>query len=203
MAQDILLGDPRYADFLERYACDPLLFAQEVCGLVASDDQEELFKAVAPETCRVTTVSGTTTGKTNAFARIAVWHMLCHPSAEYDGKVEIGSNTYIGGPNIKTVAEGIWKEIHDTRASIFQGAYAWLNQYWEITATKVFVKGFEAQWFIAQMAMQKGQSVGIAGKHRYWQMVIVDEAAGVPDDHFKVINGTQTQGGNRTLLLVI
>lgn len=140
------------------------------------------------------------TGKTASFARIALWHLLCHPRAQYEGKTEIGSNTYIGAPFIKTVADGIWKELEDCRIAIGQGPQGWINEYYEITKTEVFVKGYQSQWFITQLAMPNGKSIGVAGKHRYWQMIIVDEAAGVSDDHYNVIGGTQTQPGNRTLL---
>ena len=140
------------------------------------------------------------TGKTASFGRIALWHLLCFPMVEYEGKTEIGSNTYIGAPVVQQVADGVWKEMQDVRVAISQGPYAWLNEYYEITAERVVVKGYEKQWFIAQIALARGKSVGIAGKHRFHQMIIVDEAAGVPDDHYNVINGTQTQDGNRTLL---
>lgn len=140
------------------------------------------------------------TGKTASFGRIALWHLLCHPVAVYEGKVEVGSNTYIGAPRIAQVADGVWKEMQDVRLALLNGPHAWICDYFDITKTRVTVKGFEDQWFISQIALQQGQSVGVAGKHRYWQLIIIDEAAGVPDDHFNVINGTQTQGGNRTLL---
>jgi len=140
------------------------------------------------------------TGKTNAFARIAFWHLVCFPFAYYDNKLEIGSNTYIGAPRISQVSDGVWKEMADTKIAISNTPYAWLNDYIEITKTKVYIKGFSDQWFISQVAMQQGQSIGVAGKHRYWQLIIIDEAAGVSDDHFDVIDGTQTQGGNRTLM---
>ena len=140
------------------------------------------------------------TGKTNSFGRIALWHLLCFPYAIYDGKLEIGSNTYIGAPRIQQVADGVWKEMQDAKIAMASGPFAWICQHFEINKTRVTVKGFEDQWFIAQVALQKGASVGIAGKHRYWQLVIVDEAAGVSDDHFNVIDGTQTQAGNRTLM---
>ncbi|MDR2787126.1 MAG: DEAD/DEAH box helicase family protein [Candidatus Accumulibacter sp.] len=93
-----LLEDPRYADFVERYHADPLRFAVEVTGSIPSADQESLFQAITPENARVSVVSGTGTGKTAAFARIALWHLLCFPVAVYEGKVEVGSNTYIGAP---------------------------------------------------------------------------------------------------------
>lgn len=140
------------------------------------------------------------TGKTASFARIALWHLLCFPFANYGGKMEVGSNTYIGAPLVQQVADGVWKEMQDTRIQIARGPHAWLNDYYEIGKTRVTVKGFSDQWFITQLSMAKGVSVGVAGKHRYWQLIIIDEAAGVPDEHFNVIDGTQTQPGNRTLM---
>ncbi len=145
-------------------------------------------------------VSGTGTGKTFSFAIIALWHMLCHPVGYYDGKIELGSNTYIGAPTIKQVGDGVWKEMSDARLAIANGEYGWLIDYFTIGKTRVTVRGYEDQWFISQIAMKKGEAVGMAGKHRYWQLIILDEAAGIPDEHFNVIDGTQTQGGNRTLM---
>lgn len=199
MAIKTILHDPRYWDFVERYHADPLNFSVYVCGMEPSGDQEDLFYNIAPENAKVSVVSGTSTGKTAGFGRIALWHLLCHPFAIYEGKIEIGSNTYIGAPRISQVADGVWKEMNDVYLAIANGPYAWLNDYYEIIKTRVFVKGFSEQWFISQVAMQQGQSIGVAGKHRYWQLIIIDEAAGVSDDHFDVIEGTQTQPGNRTL----
>lgn len=195
-----LLEDPRYQSFVERYHADPLLFAVEVTGFIPSADQEALFTALAPDSAKVSVVSGTGTGKTAAFARIALWHLLCFPLAAYEGKVEIGSNTYIGAPLIQQVADGIWKEMQDTRIAIANGPCPWINDFFTVTKTRVVVNGYSSQWFIAQIAMKKGEAIGVAGKHRYWQLIIIDEAAGVPDEHFNVIDGTQTQGGNRTLM---
>ena len=196
----LIFSDPRYEGFVDRYHADPLRFAVEVTGLVPSQDQTDLLLEISVKNAKVSVVSGTSTGKTAAFGRIALWHMLCHPIAVYDEKIEIGSNTYIGAPRINQVGDGVWKEINDAHLGIVSGPYGWINEYYEITKTRVYMKGFQDQWFIAQVAMQKGQAIGVAGKHRYWQMIIIDEAAGVSDDHFDVIDGTQTQPGNRTLL---
>jgi hypothetical protein len=195
-----LLGDPRYEAFVERYHADPLRFAVEVTGFMPSADQEALFEAIIPANAKVSAVSGTGTGKTASFARIALWHLLCFPVAAYDGKVEVGSNTYIGAPFIQQVADGIWKEMQDARIAIASGPHAWINDFYTITKTRVHVNGYAEQWFISQIAMKKGEAIGVAGKHRYWQLIIIDEAAGVSDDHFDVIDGTQTQPGNRTLM---
>lgn len=195
-----ILHDPRYWAFAEQYASDPLAFAVSVCGMSPSRDQERLLKAMAPSPVKVSVVSGTSTGKTAAFARIALWHFLCNPAAFYEDKLEIGSNTYIGASRIKQVADGVWKEMTDVYLAISDGPFAWLNDYYTIASEQVTMKGFEKTWFISQVAMQQGKAIGVAGKHRYWQLIIIDEAAGVSDDHFDVIEGTQTQPGNRTLM---
>ncbi|QFY42981.1 hypothetical protein F6R98_10440 [Candidatus Methylospira mobilis] len=200
MPKTLIFHDPRYLDFVDKYHADPLRFAVSVCGMSPSQDQEDLLHAITPANAKVSVVSGTSTGKTAGFGRIALWHLLCHPVAVYEGKIEIGSNTYIGAPRINQVSDGVWKEMNDVYLAIASGPYAWINDYYEINKTRVVVKGFEDQWFIAQVAMQQGQSIGVAGKHRYWQLIIIDEAAGVSDDHFDVIDGTQTQPGNRTLM---
>jgi hypothetical protein len=145
-------------------------------------------------------VSGTGTGKTNTFGRIVLWHLLARPYAYYDEKVEIGSNTYVGAARLSQVADGVWKEANDADLSIASGEFAWLRDYYTINKTTIAVNGFESQWFVSQVAMQKGQSIGIAGKHRYHQLIIGDEAAGIEDSHFDVIEGTQTQAMNCTLL---
>lgn len=195
-----ILDDPRYRDFWTRYHADPLRFAVEVCRMTPSEDQTDLLIAMSDPEARVSVVSGTGTGKTNGFGRIALWHFLCHPYGFYDGELQIGSNTYIGAPLVQQVGDGVWKEMQDAKIAIGNGQHAWVLEYFTIGKTRVTMKGFEDQWFIAQIALAKGQSVGVAGKHRYWQLIIIDEASGVPDDHFDVIDGTQTQGGNRTLM---
>lgn len=196
-----ILRNPQYHALIERFASDPLGFVLGVCGNAVSNDQENLLKAIIDPTCKVSVVSGTGTGKTMAFGRIALWHLLCFPVAKYDGKIEIGSNTYIGAPAIKQVGDGVWKEITDTVQSMASNpSTKWLADEIVVQAEKVYIKGYKSQWFITKFAMQQGQSVAIAGKHRFYQMIIIDEAAGVHDDHYDVINGTQTQGGNRTLL---
>lgn len=195
-----LLEDPRYAAFVERYHGDALRFAIEVCGMQPSEDQADLLVAISDPTAKVSVVSGTSTGKTAAFGRIALHSLLAYPFAFYEGKVEVGSNTYIGAPLVQQVGDGVWKEMQDAKLAIANGPHAWIADYFTIGKTRVTVRGFEDQWFIAQIALAKGQSVGVAGKHRFWQLIIIDEASGVPDDHFNVIDGTQTQGGNRTLM---
>lgn len=142
------------------------------------------------------------TGKTRTMAALSLWHLLCFPIVKYAGKIERGSNTYIGAPVIQQVKDGVWKEM--------KGIYAywkmkpelnWLAEHVIVKEEDVYIKHFKGEWFITSFALKQGQAVSIAGKHRYHQMILIDEAAGVADAHYKVINGTQTQPANRTMLV--
>ena len=119
--------DPRYEDFVAKFHADPMRFAVEVTGFAPSWDQEELFAAITPCSAKVSVVSGTGTGKTASYARIALWHLLAFPFAVYEGKVEVGSNTYIGAPLIQQVADGVWKEMQDARIAIAGSGLAGLS----------------------------------------------------------------------------
>lgn len=201
MAKESLLNLPMYHRFVERYAADFEAFCFEVCGIALSPDQRDLALLTPNPRAKVSVVSGTGTGKTALIACICLWSMWCHPIAKYDGKIEIGSNTYVGAASLQQVADGVWKEMQDRYQAIkATGNLNWLISRTKPNAEKWYIEGYKDQWFITKIAMAKGNSVAIAGKHRYWQTIIVDEASGVQDEHFNVITGTQTQDGNRTFL---
>lgn len=196
-----LLNLPEYQQFVARYQNNLLLFFHEVLQRATSTDQTNLLNELDDPKARVSVVSGTGTGKTFTMGGASLHHLLCFPVAHYDNKFEIGSNTYIGAARIKQVQEGVWKEIYDAYATLqVHPCYYWLADYIDMRASYISIFGFKEQWFITSFAMQQGKSVAVAGKHRFHQLIIIDEAAGVADEHFDVINGTQTQGGNKTLL---
>lgn len=199
-ARTSIFLDPRYRDFVKRYSADPLRFAVEVLRMKPSADQESLFRAIRPKNAKVSVVSGTGTGKTAAFGAVVLWHLLAMPVAIVEGKVEIGSNTYVAAPVVQQVGDGVWKEIADWVMAMRNGPQSWICDYFEVLKTRIYMKGYGDQWFVAQVALRRGEAVSIAGKHRYWQLIIIDEAAGVSDDHMNVIEGTQTSPGNRTLM---
>lgn len=197
-----LINLPIYHEFVERYQNNLEGFCFDVCGLALTQDQQDLARAMEYPRARVSVVSGTGTGKTAIVACICLWHLICFPVARYDGKEEIGSNTFVGAAALKQVADGIWKEMNDRLAFMKTIPYLkWLTAYIVNLTESWYIKGYKETWFIRKIALGNSDSVAIAGKHRYYQLIIVDEATGVSDNHFDVIKGTQTQGGNRTLLL--
>ncbi|UOO93378.1 hypothetical protein [Vitreoscilla stercoraria] len=201
MAIQSILSLPIYHDFLKEYQFNLEGFLFDLCGLTLTRDQQVLSQLAINPTSRISVVSGTGTGKTAWLGGAALHSMWCFPVVEYDGKIEVGSNTYVGAPVIQQVADGVWKEMNDNfqRIKMLDGM-GWLTGRTHPKAERWYMDGYKDQWFIAKIALGNADSVAIAGKHRYYQTIFIDEAAGVADSHYDVINGTQTQEGNRTFL---
>jgi hypothetical protein len=130
------------------------------------------------------------TGKTSGFAIIALWHLLCYYL----------SNTFLTGPKIRTVHDGVWKEFADLSAKIETGAQSWVRDYFTIESERVFVKGYKLNWYVAPKSAPRGAPENLAGTHRDWLLWLADEASGIPDANFKTISGSLTDKRNRMAL---
>jgi len=186
-----LINDPRYTPFVKRYAFNLVRFAVEVCGMIPTVQQLEILRSVQDPSSRTSVSSGHGIGKTKLLALIGLWHMLCYPN----------SNTVLTAPKLKTVSEGCWKEFADLKTAISGAAQGWVAEYFEVQASKVYVKNMKLTWWIVPSTAPKGNPESLAGKHNTYLMFLVDEASGVEDASFGVITGALTGGpGNRMLL---
>jgi hypothetical protein len=188
-------ADPRWPAFVERYAFDLYRFAVEVCGMgitgkPVTHQQQELFDAASKYGCRVSVASGHGTGKTRSFGVIALWHLLCYRN----------SNTYITAPKLKTVREGVWKEITTLKAMIEKGPHAWIADYFTIQAEKVYVNLKSAIWYVTTRTAPRGSPENLAGTHADYLMWLADEASGIADENFGVIGGALTDPRNRFVM---
>ena len=102
-----LLDDPRWWDFIERYAYDLGRFAVEVCGMNDIENkaptwqQFELFDLIQENGCRVSVSSGHSTGKTRSAGVVALWHLCCYAN----------SIMMFTAPQITQLRNQVWKEI--------------------------------------------------------------------------------------------
>lgn len=185
-------ADSRWPAFVERYAFNLYGFAVEACGMEVTPQQEELFDEASEFGCRVSVSSGHGTGKTRSFGVICLWHLLCY----------LKSNTYVTAPKLKTVREGVWKEITTMLEAIRKGPHAWIADYVVIQAETVYVRGCKATWFITARTAPKGNPENLAGTHADYLMWLADEASGIPDENFGVIGGalSDVKGRNRFVM---
>lgn len=182
-----LLDDPRYPEFAKRYAFDIPRFAIEVCGMVPTHQQWEMFESVQWPGSRTSVSSGHGTGKTAGYGVIGFWHLLCYHN----------SNTILSAPKLTTVSDGVWKEFADLMGKIKNGPHAWIADYFEVQAERVFVKGFKLSWWIVAKTAPRGSPENLAGAHRDWLLFLIDEGSGVPDANYGVITGALTDKRNR------
>lgn len=186
-----LIEEPRYKDFVDRYAFDPLRFAMEVVGMDATYQQADLFNSIAKPGARTSVASGHGSGKTSAAAVIGLWHLTCY----------YNSNTFFSAPKVETLRQGIWKEFTDHKQSIMSGPHAWIADYIIIEAEKVFIAENKMTWFCAVRTAPRGSPESLAGTHRTWLLWFIDEASGVPDENFGVIGGSLTDARNRMAIV--
>lgn len=190
MADRSLLDDSRYVSFAKRYAFDINRFAGEVVGLSPTGQQAQLFKIVAPAGSRTSISSGHGVGKTGAFGVISLWHLLCYPH----------SNTFLSAPKLKTLQEGVAKELAAHRQGILTGMHPWIAQYLVIEHERFFIAGHKQTWFGTFRTAPRGSPENLAGSHNAWLIWLIDEASGVPDANFGVIGGSMTDERNRLVL---
>lgn len=185
-----LAADPRWPAFIERYAFDLYKFAVEVCSMDVTPQQQELFDEASVFGCRVSVSSGHGTGKTRAFGIICLWHLLCY----------FNSLTYVTAPKLKTVREGVWKEIATMLEEIRKGPHAWIADYVVVQAEKVYVVGSSATWYVTTRTAPRGNPENLAGTHAEYLLWLADEASGIPDENFGVIGGALTDERNRFIM---
>lgn len=187
VATRTLVDDPRYLSFVQRYAFDLPRFAIEVCGIIPTHQQIDMFDSISVPGSRTSVASGHGTGKTAGYGVTGLWHLLCYHN----------SNTILSAPKLTTVSDGVWKEFSDLKVKIKNGLHGWIDDYYEVASERVYVKGFKLSWWIVAKTAPRGSPENLAGAHRDWLLWLIDEASGVADANFGVITGSLTDKRNR------
>lgn len=191
MSRLLLPEDPRWIPFCKRYAADATRFAREVQRIVISDQQQELLTAVSASRSRVSVASGHGTGKTTSIANIVLWHLLCY-------KLSVMLLTANDMDQLKAT---LWKEVAIGLERIRQGPHGWIAEHVEILANaSCRIKGYEREWFVESKTANEKTANKMAGRHGEWFMIIADEAATVPDNVMRTLQGALTEKHNRFLL---
>ncbi len=178
-----ILDEPHYKAFCLRYMGDCTRFAIEVCGLTPTWQQKQLFDAVSQSGARVACKSGHGTGKSTAYAVICCWHLMCFPE----------SNTLLTANNIDQVRSVVWKELDGILRRIY-GRFPWLTPYFIKETKRFYAKGFKDSWFVLPKTAPKYKPESMAGMHRKFYLILIDEASAIEDDIIEVLKGGLTSG---------
>lgn len=163
-----------------KYQKDILGFAREVCGLTLWSRQEEILLA-AQNHKRVTVRSGHKIGKSTCAVIIALWFYCSFPRA----RVILTSAT------AKQIDDILWSELK----RVLRGALIQIDGEPHKIARSGLESGDRKIWGFT--AREVEAAAGYSGPNI---LFIVDEASGVDDGFFEVIEGNRASSGSRLLL---
>lgn len=190
--------DPRWLEFVERYAGNLTRFAIECCGMSpdksgnggVTHQQIELLDNVSLMGSRVSVSSGHSTGKTRSIGVTTLWHLVCY----------FQSNTVITAPKVTQVKNQAWKEMRRMLDCLRMSPWAWVADYIGFEAERIYIKGHKETWYVIAKTAPKGSPENLAGEHADWLLIWADEASGIPDANFGVLGGAMTDARNRFIL---
>jgi hypothetical protein len=184
-----ILTSERYKKFCVRYRHDLVRYAHEI-GMSPTWQQMQLMREIQKPGCRVAVASGHGTGKSRLYALIADWKLRVYPL----------SNTLITATNVEQIRSVIWKELDDL-VHVINRRFSWMAPYFIKETKRYYARGFKDSWFVIPKTAPKHTPEAIAGQHRKWYTVLVDEASGVDDEVLQVIRGGLTNKENRFVMV--
>lgn len=180
----------RYKDFCIRYRHQLNRYAIEVTGMEPTWQQRELFEAIEKPGSRTACASGHGTGKSRVYAVTGDWLLRVYPQ----------SNTLLTATNVTQLRSVVWKEL-DTVMPQVNNRYPWMSEYFIKETQRYYANGHKDSWYVIPKTAPKHKPEGIAGQHRRWYTVLVDEASGVDDEIHGVLRGALTNKENRYAMI--
>ncbi len=131
-----------------------------------------------PDTFKLqySTSSGHGIGKSALTAFIILWHISTHPNCA--GRIT--ANTW------SQLSTNTWRELELWRNRAING------HWFEVTTTRIFHVDHKTTWGIDAISNSDKNSEAFAGLHSTANLVIYDEASGIPDSIWEVSEGAMT-----------
>jgi len=169
--------------FLSRYRSNPLLFVHEMLKVEPTPQQEQVLREL-PESHNIVIKSGHGTGKTALLSWIVLWYMLTRPLCRIP----------ITAPTMHQLSDVFWAEL-----SLWMARNDVLNRLFEKTASKLIPRNdkYKKTWFATLVSARKPENM--QGFHGKDLLFIVDEASGISDAMFEVIDSALTNEGARLI----
>lgn len=204
-----------YAQLRGIWRRKPWLYAEQRLGLNATDQQMELFRAVAPSGAKVSARAGHGVGKTGSTSGIILWHLECF---DY-------SRTVTTAPSASQLFSVLWAEIAKWTRRADERAIAdglprdlWLSELFGVTQDRIYDVGAPSEWFAIARTSRKESPDALQGFHASdvdivdgkavhrsegggSLLFVIEEASGVPDLIFEVAEGALSSHGARLLMI--
>lgn len=185
-----VVTDPRWEELVVKYRYDWVTAIEVLFDRQLTWQQVEIVRAVQDTGSWTSVTSGHGTGKSDVTGAMIICYMLFFPNA----RVIIVAN------KIKQVMTGIFKYIKTHWKAALKN-FSWLAEYFVQTDTSFFEITSKGVWEVIPKGFRLGNEEALAGEHAEHLWYIVDEASGVSDKAFGIMEGALTQDDNRLLLI--
>jgi len=183
--------NPRWPDFMRRYAQDLCAFARDVCGVELTPKIAQAYAASEVPGCRVA-VTGSLDylhdddQAISPLAPVALWHLFCRPSSAINVVLPPG------GIRRRRQYRALLK-------AIAAGPYGWLCDVLDVRADEIRVLGAN-HWRIRFITAGAPEVLaGYMDKDLLW---LVEDAHALPDHCFEVMGGAcYGQSSGRLVML--
>lgn len=177
-----------FAEFVAKYAHDPVRFVKEVWCATPSEWQSELLESVCKiKRRRVSVRSGHGVGKTTALS----WAMIHTQIFHVECKV------ICTAPAAGTLFDGLMAEVKKWLNEL----PPFLQELFDYTTEHVRLKSAPTANFISARTSSTDKPEALAGIHSARVLLVVDEASGVPEAVFKASAGSMSTTNATTVLI--
>lgn len=175
-----------FALLLQRYARNPLAFVTEVLGAEPDQWQRDVLAELGRGRTRISIRSGHGVGKTALLAWCMVWYLL----TRFPVKVVCTA------PTAPQLTDALWPELRSWLSKLPE---AWLVLL-DIQSDRVMLRAKPEDAFISARTSRAEQPDSLQGVHAKHVLLIVDEAAGVPEQVYEAAQGSMSTAGAVTIL---
>ncbi len=171
----------------ERWQKDPVDFVRVVFKAEPTEQQAQILNAVAGGGSRVSAKSGHGTGKTTTLAWLIWWHVLLFSD----------SKTPCTAPTSAQLKSALWAELSKWKSQ----AHPWFKSQMELTSEEAFLRDKKAMQFAVARTATKDNPESLQGFHATNLMFVIDEASGVDEAVFEVVEGALSTPGARVVMM--
>ena len=203
-----------YLTLRQHWALEPEWYCRRRLGLNPTVQQRRILKAIAGEGARVSVRSGHGIGKTGILAATILWFLETRDYAKVP----------CTAPTASQLFSALWGELGKwmRKADMLSRRRGipspfWLSRLFRLTHNRLADVGSPLEWYAIARTARKEQGEALQGFHATGIdidadgervdtasngkiLVVVDEASGVPDEIFEVLEGILASPGARLLM---
>ncbi len=165
--------DRRIAELIRELWDDRVAFVKHIIGVTPTEQQVEALREFDKEDF-VAIKSGVNTGKSTMMSWIILHYMCCRPSPKI----------ICTSPSKDQLRNVLWPELlkwHNRMNVLFRSQFIWRKES--------YVHKDNEDWFAVCRTASKDNPEAMQGVHAEFVMRIIDEASGIPEEVYEVLEG--------------